>query len=501
MLSAMKNTLVELKMRFKTMPVIYITILLLGSVIFFHHDVPESYMPIILLSSTVVLFLSDYVVNLPNIKKWIVTILTYTFLAQIYYLFLTTYNPLIEQSALSLMYLYLFLSINLYLSSPKNYILEIKTKIIHILISFAVFVATYLCLFLSTFFICVILSKHFDFFYEYSYSARAVNSVTTVAFFSILSLYRKKENYNPSKFFIFVFSRLVPAMLILFLSLSIIYFAKIIIIYDSSIYFDGFDVIPPILTFLLFLSLIMMQITNKKERTLKILFILTILNAITMAIFYLKYAELSSSIHYLLIYLLLASYFLVALLKTKGITYLASYVISLIILIYFIPIIGQLNYKYFMHANNSMYKNNITLYQENKTRLNAPQQEDLESFYYYAPTPDKNVRWIIKNEHYSDILIDVSIGIHKNNKYPKDNHFAYKNYEFGLSEDGKKLIVKNTVKSLNEEFDLYNTKKTKKENEIIEFDNQYFKLILSRYSFDKYSKNITLNIYFYNDER
>ena len=220
-----------------------------------------------------------------------------------------------------------------------------------------------------------------------------------------------------------------------------------------------------------------------------------------MAIFYLKYAELSSSIHYLLIYLLLASYFLVALLKTKGITYLASYIISLIILIYFIPIIGQLNYKYFMHANNSMYKNNINLYQENKTRLNAPQQEDLESFYYYAPSPNKNVRWIIKNEHYSDILIDVSIGIHKNNKYPKDNHFAYKNYEFGLSEDGKKLIVKNAVKSLNEEFDLYNTKKTKKENEIIEFDNQYFKLILSRYSFDKYSKNITLNIYFYNDER
>ena len=52
-----------------------------------------------------------------------------------------------------------------------------------------------------------------------------------------------------------------------------------------------------------------------------------------------------------------------------------------------------------------------------------------------------------------------------------------------------------------EEFDLYTVARNKKKDEIIEFDNQYFKLILSRYSFDKYSKNITLNIYFYNDER
>ena len=51
MLHAIKNTLTELKNRFKTMPVIYITILFLASVIFFNQDIPESFMPIILLSS------------------------------------------------------------------------------------------------------------------------------------------------------------------------------------------------------------------------------------------------------------------------------------------------------------------------------------------------------------------------------------------------------------------------------------------------------------------
>ena len=136
MLSALKVSLVELKDRFKIMPMIYITTLFLGGVIFFYQDVPESYMPIILLSSTIVFFLSDYVTNLSKVKKCIITILTYTFISQIYYFFLTTVNSLVEQSTLSLMYLYLFLSINLYLSSSKNYVFQMKTKVIHILISF-----------------------------------------------------------------------------------------------------------------------------------------------------------------------------------------------------------------------------------------------------------------------------------------------------------------------------------------------------------------------------
>ena len=345
MLSAIKNTLVELKDRFKMMPIIYITILILDVVIFFYQDVPESYVPIILLSSTVVFFLSDYITNLSKIKKWIITVLIYVFISQIYYFFLTTYNPLIEQSALSLMYLYLFFSINLYLSSNKNYVLEMKSKVIHIFVSLAIFVATYMCLFFSIFFIYAIFSKSFSFFYGYSYSYRAVNSIATVAFFSILSLYKKRENYTSSKFFSFVFSRLVPPMLLIFLLLAIIYFLKVIFVYDSSIDFVDFNYITPIITFTIFLSLIMIQITCNARKILRVLFALAIIISIEMIVFYFRYAELSSSIHYLLIYLLVASYFLTTLIKTKGITYLASYVISLTILIYFIPVFGLINYE------------------------------------------------------------------------------------------------------------------------------------------------------------
>ncbi len=504
MFSTVKNTLIELKDRFKTMPIIYITILLLGGIVLFYQDVPESFMPIILLSSTIVFFLSDYVTNLSNIKKWIIAILVYIFISFVYYFFISTYNSLIEQSTLSLMYLYLFFSINLYLSSSKNYIFEIKTRIIHISISFALFVATYLCLYFSLLLIYAILSKRFDFFYSYTYAFRIVTSITAIIFFSILSIYKRKENYGSSKFFIFVFSRLIPLMLIFFLSISIIYFSKLNIKYDSKIDFIDFNYIAPILTFLIFLSLVMIQITGKIEKKLKLLFILAIINSILVAVFYLRYAKLSSSIHYLLIYLLIASYFLIILLKKKGVTYIASYIIALIILIYFTPIIGVINYEKFINEiDSNMYKNNITLHQERKERSNKLDEErkDTENFYYHFPAPSEKVKWIIKNENYSDILIGVNIGTSQDGKHSKDNYFIYRNYEFRLSKDGKKLIVKNTIKDLIEEFDLYNTKKSRKNNETIEFDSQYFKLILSSYSFNNYNKYISFNVYFYDNEK
>ncbi|MGP1520245.1 MAG: hypothetical protein ACTTIZ_01870 [Treponema sp.] len=503
MLSIIKNILNELKERFKTMPIIYITILFLGGVIFFYQDVPESHVPIILLSSTIVFFLSDYVTNLSRTKQWIITILTYIFISQIYYFFLTTVNSLVEQSTLSLMYLYLFLSINLYLSSSKNYVFQIKTKVIHVLISFAIFVATYLCLYFSIFFIYTILSKDF-YFYRYTYASRIINSVTTIVFFLILSMYKKRENYSSSKFFIFVFSRLVPSMLIFFLSLATIYLLKITIKYDSTIDRSDFNYIVSILTFLIFLSLVMIQITGKIERMLKVLFSLAVLNAIMLAVLYLRYTKLSSSIHYLLIYLLIATYFLVVLLKTKGITYLASYFIALIILIYFIPVIGLLNYtKFINEKDNIMSKNNITVHQERKEKLNKSQRKEQESRYYdyNAPDSSENVRWIIKNENYSDILVDVDIGIYQNNESSKYNYFIYKNYEFMLSKDGKKLIVKNTIKDSIEEFDLYSTTKNTKNNKVIEFNTANFKTVISMYTFNEYNKTVNFNTYFYNDEK
>ncbi|MGP1414701.1 MAG: hypothetical protein ACTTJ6_02025 [Treponema sp.] len=500
MLSIIKNILNELKERFKTMPIIYITILFLAGVVFFYQDVPESHVPIILLSSTIVFFLSDYVTNLSRTKQWIITILTYIFISQIYYFFLTTANSLMEQSTVSLMYLYLFLSINLYLSSSKNYVFQIKTKVIHVLISFAIFVATYLCLYFSIFFIYTILSKDF-YFYRYTYASRIINSVTTIVFFLILSMYKKRENYSSSKFFIFVFSRLVPPMLIFFLSLAIVYFLKVTIKYDSEIARIDFNYIVSILTFLIFLSLVMIQITGKIERMLKVLFSLAVLNAIMLAVLYLRYAKLSSSVHYLLIYLLIATYFLLILLKTKGITYLASYVIALIIIIYFIPVIGLINYtKFINEKDNIMSKNNITVHQERKERWNKSQKKEQESLYYNAPDSSENVRWIIKNENYSDILVDVDIGIYQNNESSKYNYFIYKNYEFMLSKDGKKLIVKNTTKDLMEEFDLYSTTKNNK-NKLIEFNTANFRIIISRYSLNEYNKSVNLNIYFYNDEK
>lgn len=500
MLSAIKNALVELKIRFKTMPIIYITILFLAGVVFFYQDVPESHVPIILLSSTIVFFLSDYVTNLPRAKQWIITILTYIFISQIYYFFLTTVNSLVEQSTVSLMYLYLFLSINLYLSSSKNYVFQIKTKVIHVLISFAIFVATYICLYFSIFFIYTILSKDF-YFYRYTYASRITNSIATIIFFSILSIYKKRENYSSSKFFIFVFSRLVPSMLIFFLSLATIYLLKITIKYDSTIDRSDFNYIVSILTFLIFLSLVMIQITGKIERMLKVLFSLAVLNAIMLAVLYLRYTKLSSSIHYLLIYLLIATYFLLILLKIKGITYLASYVIALIILIYFIPVIGLLNYtKFINEKDNIMSKNNITVHQERKEKLNKSQRKEQESRYYNAPDSPENVRWVIKNENYSDILIDVNIGIYQNDESSKDNYFIYKNYEFMLSKDGKKLIVKNTIKDSIEEFDLYSTTKNNK-NKLIEFNTANFRIIISRYSLNEYNKSVDFNTYFYNDEK
>ncbi|MGP1440111.1 MAG: hypothetical protein ACTTJ3_05165 [Treponema sp.] len=499
MLSIIKNMLIELKERFKTMPIIYITILFLAGVVFFYQDVPESHVPIILLSSTIVFFLSDYVTNLSRTKQWIITILTYIFISQIYYFFLTTVNSLVEQSTVSLMYLYLFLSINLYLSSSKNYVFQIKTKVIHVLISFAIFIATYICLYFSIFFIYTILSKDF-YFYRYTYASRIINSVTTIVFFLILSMYKKRENYSSSKFFIFVFSRLVPSMLIFFLSLAIVYFLKVTIKYDSEIARIDFNYIVSILTFLIFLSLVMIQITGKIERMLKVLFSLAVLNAIMLAVLYLRYAKLSSSVHYLLIYLLIATYFLLILLKTKGITYLASYVIALIIIIYFIPVIGLINYtKFINEKDNIMSKNNITVHQERKERWNKSQRKEQESLYYNAPDSSENVRWIIKNENYSDILVDVDIGIYQNNESSKYNYFIYKNYEFMLSKDGKKLIVKNTTKDLMEEFDLYSTTKNNK-NKLIEFNTANFRIIISRYSLNEYNKSVNFNTYFYNDK-
>lgn len=495
MLHAIKNTLTELKNRFKTMPVIYITILFLASVIFFNQDIPESFMPIILLSSTVIFFLSDYVANLSKTKKWVVMFLAYTFISLLHYIFISTYNSLVEQSALSLMYLYLFFSINLYLSSSKNYILEMKAKVIHVLISFAIFVAMYLCLYFSTFFIYTIFSEPFNFFYNDNYASRIINSITTIIFFSILSIYKRKEYYTSSKFFNVVFSRLVPVMLVFFLSLAIIYFSKLVITCDSKMDFIEINYTAPILTFLIFLSLVMVQITDNVKKILKVLFILSIITSIMMAIFYLRYAKLSSSIHFLLIYLLLASYFLITLLKTNGITYLASYVISLIIFIYFIPVIGQINYeKFISEEDRSMSKNNMIAYQERKEKK-SNKKEASESFYYHAPDSSKKVRLIIKNENYSDILIDVCV----RSKDYEDEHFTYKNYEFSLSKDGKKIIIKNMDKDSIEEFDLYTVARNKKKDEIIEFDSLNFKLVLSSYTFNEYSKSINFNVYFYNN--
>ena len=497
MLYAIKNTLAELKERFKTMPIIYITTLFLAGIIFFYQDVPESFMPIILLASTIIFFLSDYVTSLSNVKKWIITVLTYIFIFLLYYFFISTYNSLVEQSAVSLMYLYLFFSINLYLSSSKNYVLEMKSKLIHVLVSFAIFVAMYLCLYFSIFFIYTILSKPFSFFYSDSYASRIINSITTIVFFSILSIYKGRENYTSSKFFIFVFSRLVPVMLIFFLSLAIIYFSKLIIMYDPDMNFIDFNYTAPILAFLIFLSLIMVQITDQVKKMLKVLFVLTIITSLMMAIFYLRYAKLIYNIHYLLIYLLIASYFLITLLKTKGITYLASYVISLIILVYFIPVIGQINYeKFISEEDRSMSKNNMIAYQERKEKK-SNKKEASESFYYHAPDSSKKVRLIIKNENYSDILIDVCV----RSKDYEDEHFTYKNYEFSLSKDGKKIIIKNMDKDSIEEFDLYTVARNKKKDEIIEFDNPNFKLILSSYTFNEYNKSVNFNVYFYNNEK
>ena len=126
--------------------------------------------------------------------------------------------------------------------------------------------------------------------------------------------------------------------------------------YDPYMDFIDFNYTAPILAFLIFLSLIMAQITDHVKKMLKVLFVLTIITSLMMAIFYLRYAKLIYNIHYLLIYLLIASYFLIILLKTKGITYLASYFISLIILVYFIPVIGQINYeKFISEEDRSIY--------------------------------------------------------------------------------------------------------------------------------------------------
>ena len=160
-----------------------------------------------------------------------------------------------------------------------------------------------------------------------------------------------------------------------------------------------------------------------------------------------------------------------------------------------------INEKFINEKNSNMNKNNIAIHQERKERRITSQKEDSEHFYYNAPDSSKKVRWIIKNENYSDMLIDISIESYQDNKYSENNNFVYKDYDFSLSKDGKKLIMKNAIKNIEEEFDLYTIAKNSKKDELIEFNTQNFKLILSRYSFSKYNKSIDLNVYFYNNEK
>ena len=506
MFSIIKNTAFELKERFKTMPFIYILIFSFSLLVFFYEDIPQAFIPTLMLSGAICFFLSDCALSLKRIKKVILAIITFAFMSGVYYIYLTTLNRAIEKSLFLVTYLYFFSSINLYFLSKKHYCLQMKAKIVHILISFALFIATYMCLYFSIFFIYAIFSKSFSFFYQDCYARRIINSLSFLIFFSIFSIYKNTEDYKHSNFFIFVFSKFIPIMLFFFLSLLIIYLAKMTIVFDSNLYIEEYKYAAPLFTFLVFILLLMIQITEKNNKALKLTFALSILSSISLIIFYIKYLSYPYFIHYVLIYSLIAIYFIITLLKTKKITPFASYLILVIIFIYYTPVIGAIHYETFSKEKDYTMESHITTFNNEQKREEQVKKEKEKNVHYVAPSFSKgengnnNASWVIKNENYSDIIIDMCLT--KHNKENESTTFIYANYEFKLASEGKVLIAKNKDKNeIIGEFDLYSIAKTevekKNKKQLITFDTKDFKLVLSQYSFNAYIKRANLNVYIY----
>ena len=86
MFSIIKNTAFQLKERFKTMPFIYILIFSFSLLVFFYEDIPQAFIPTLMLSGAICFFLSDCALSLKRIKKVILAIITFAFMSGVLYI-------------------------------------------------------------------------------------------------------------------------------------------------------------------------------------------------------------------------------------------------------------------------------------------------------------------------------------------------------------------------------------------------------------------------------
>ena len=180
--------------------------------------------------------------------------------------------------------------------------------------------------------------------------------------------------------------------------------------------------------------------------------------------------------------------------------------ILVIIFIYYTPVIGVIHYETFSKEKDYTMESHITTFNNEQKREEQVKKEKEKNVHYVAPNLSKgengnnNASWVIKNENYSDIIIDMCLT--KHNKENESTTFIYANYEFKLASEGKVLIAKNKDKNeIIGEFDLYSIAKTevekKNKKQLITFDTKDFKLVLSQYSFNAYIKRANLNVYIY----
>lgn len=495
----------SLKLTALSSPAVFVFIFLLGISQLFYSMFPLPYLLNWLFCSSAVLILSDRFKNVRNVKKYLLYLCISVFIIQLYCFALFTYNVYVEQACISLVWFYCFLAVLLYFSPFKDYHKEVKRRIIHILVSLCFFAAVYIFVYSTAFFIDNIFNLNLE--YTDSYLFRAANAAASIIGMLVFSSC-KKEEYGNSKLFILMFKDIIPRLLIPFFIFALTYIIKIILFFDKNDYFE-FNNYYYIFTFIIFICFVMMQNFEDTKNKQKFLFIISAIIPVFASVFLIRYHIenyktfinvfisfkrnfiYNSVLHKIIINLVISIYYFYCLAGRKIITRNISFAFAVILLVWFMPVIGCYNIGY-LSCSKEIYKekNNLTHFKEKKIP-----KDDINHYSYSKPSFRENIESVIDTAGYEKIIL--SIFLYSDNG--ENNVISYEDFEFYLSKDGKLFSVFNAETKKTEVFDIFSSvkNKMKEDKSFIEFETEVFLIIIENYSYSNWNNYVRLTFDIY----
>lgn len=369
----------------------------------------------------------------------------------------------VQDITVSCVILFCCCSFALFFKANENFVNELKTRIIHLLVSILFFAAVYAVVYLIAYLIDHIFNLKLEYYDSPLY--RFANSVSSITGATVFASYKKKTEYRHSKFFNLMFQKLLSPLLVPLLVLAGIYFTKNIFAVENNLY--SVTNIYYLFVGVFFIILAMFQINTDEPVPFKLTRLITLLAAMipllfsvflityrTSHVLYIGFTDSNTPlIHELLVNGLVSAYCFYLFFSKKKINNRLVHLALAVSLILYLPAIGYFNFSSYhtsKEIRQPVKKTAFADFKEQRADRARRYAHRFQELKYFSVSPTchyKNTKYMqynLNTENIRSAALGASIEWYR---YPSQSRrsnmpLQYAGYEFSFDDEGRKMLVR-----------------------------------------------------------